>query len=189
VVQRASKEAAKGALSAAKEQVPPGELVNRAKDVTKGVAEGAADAVPQITSQFLNQCNRDRRAIGHVARQVADDAVGGALAATVQEADRALGPDGDGPLARTLAATLEKTTAASMRGLVTQIHLDPQTVEQLTAAGMRGAVSELPLHFRVWPYVLVFILGGFATFICGLGLTLLYLLFENKRDHRLAPGA
>jgi hypothetical protein len=37
--------------------------------------------------------------------------------------------------------------------------------------------------------VLVFILGGFATFICGLGLTLLYLLFENKRDHRLASGA
>jgi len=182
VVQNASKAAAKGAVKGVQQQLSPGELVDRAKDLTKGVADGVADAAPRITSQILNQVSVNRQAVGQVARQASDAAVTGALDATARKMGETLGPRADRPLAESLAAMTEKTTAAATRGVVTELRPDPMTIETLTAAVVRGAVSELHFHVSIWPLVLAFTLGGISTLFCGLGLLLLYLLFERRHQ-------
>lgn len=180
VVQNASKDAVKGAMKGVQQQLSPGDLVNRAKDLTKGVADGVADAAPRITSQVLNQASVNRKAIGQVARQASDAAVAGALDATTRQLGESLGPSADRPLAATLTAMAEKTTAAATRGVVAELRPDSRTMETLTAAVVRGAVSELHFHVSIWPLILAFTLGGISTLLCGLGLMLVYLLFERR---------
>jgi len=179
IVQSASKDAAKGAIKGVQQEMNSGELVKGAKEVTKSMIQGAADAAPLVTSQIANQANVNKKAIGKVARQVSTEAVAGAFGATVREVDEALGQKGDGPLATALVAMTERMMAAAVRGIVAEGRMDPATAEKLTAAAVRGATSEM--HFSVWPLVLAFFLGGLSTFLFGFGLMLLYLLFQRKR--------
>lgn len=181
LVQKASKEATKGALKGAQQELNSGQFVNNAKQVTKGIIDGIADSAPLMTSQILNQANVNKKTIGKVARQISSDAVSGALSTSVKEVNQALGEKGDGPLADTLSATAERVTQAAMRGVVAEIHLDPATTERLAASVVRGAVSEIHFNFRPWPLVLAFVLGSVSTLLCGIGLMLLYLLFQRRR--------
>lgn len=181
VVQSASKDAAKGMIKGVKQELAAPEVPNTAKQMTKEMVRGVADEAPLVTSQIANQANVNRKAIGKVARQVSSDAVAGAFGATVSEVNEALGEQGDGKLAVTMAATAEKVTAASIRGLVSEIRVDPKTMESLSAAAVRGAASEMHFNIPVWSFLLAFILGGVATLLCGVGLMLLYLLFQRRR--------
>src|SRR5262245_52685772 len=117
VVQKASKDAAKGAIKGVQQELNTGELVQGAKEVTKGMVDGISNAVPMMTSQILKQTDVNKKAIGHVARQVSTQAVSGALGAAVHEMDESLGRKGDGPLAEAIAATSERVTAAAVRGI------------------------------------------------------------------------
>jgi hypothetical protein len=187
IVQKASKEAAKGLVKGIEQEIQSPQIVEGAKQVTKGMVDGVANAVPLVASQVTNQANTNRKALGNVARQVTSDAASGMLGATVKEVTRALGPKADGPLADTLTATSERLTSANVRALVAELKPDPATYEKLSAAMVRGAVSEMNFNFSVWPLVLAFVLGGLSTLLFGFGLMLLYLLFQRRREH--APEA
>ncbi len=187
LVQKAGKNAAKGAVKGAAEAVDTGEVTRGAKQVVKSVLDGAADAVPMVTSQIVNQANVNKKTIGKVARQVTTEAVAGALGASLAEMHQALGAHGDGPLADTLAATTERIAAAFVRGASSEMHLRANDsleseTEKITAAAVRGAASEMHFKFSVWPLVLAFIGGAISTLLCGFGLMFLYLLFQKKRS-------
>lgn len=189
VVENASKNAIKGAVKGVGQEISSGNLTMGAKQVTKGMVDGVADAVPLVTSQMANQANVNKKAIGNVARQVSADAVSGAVDATAQKLDKALGENGDGPLANTLTATTQRVTAAAARGFVQELRIEPAAAEKLSAAAVRGAMSEIHLDFRVWPIALAFVLGGVSTLFCGLGLMLLYILFQRKHVAVETPKA
>lgn len=190
LVEKASKNAAKGVLKGAAQEINTEEVVRGAKEVTKSVIQGAADAAPQVTSQIANQANVNRKALGRVARQVTSDAVSGAVDVTMSEVQRELGPHGDGPLAVALTATTERLVAGMVRGVRSEAHFSPPDnlearMERLTAAVVRGAASQM--SFSVWPYVLAFVIGGISTLLCGVGLMLLYLLFQRRRASSVEP--
>ena len=81
IVQRASKDAVKGAVEGAKKELQSPEVPKSAKQLTKSVAEGVADAVPLVTSQAVNQANVNRKTMGKVAREVSGDAAAGMVGA------------------------------------------------------------------------------------------------------------
>lgn len=184
IVQNASKDVAKGAIKGLQQEMNSPGLVNSAKQVTKGMVDGMADAAPLVTSQVANQANLNRKAIGNVARQVTVDAAAGMMGVTMHEMKRELGAKGDGPMADTVVALSERMTTANIRALASELRPDPATVEKLTAASVRGAMSEMNFNFHlpVWPLALAFALGGLSTLLCGVGLMLLYILFQRRRD-------
>src|SRR5262249_31855408 len=98
LVQKASKDAVKGAAKGVEQEVSTGNLATGAKEVAKAMTDGLANSVPIVTSQIANQANVNRKAIGNVAREVSSDAVGGAMSATLREVSGSLGKSGDGPL-------------------------------------------------------------------------------------------
>jgi hypothetical protein len=182
VVQSASKDVAKGAVKGLQQELNSGTIIEGAKQVTKGAVDGISAAAPTVTSQLIKQTNLNRKAISNVARTVSQQAVAGAVVSTTTELQEALGKDGDGPLAKTMAASAEKIMAATVRGVVAGLPpADGSTTEKLAAAAMRGARSEVHVNFPVGSFVLAFVLGGFSTLLCGFGLMMLYLLFQKHR--------
>lgn len=187
VVQNASKDMVKGAIKGAKQEIQSPEVPPAAKNIVKSMADGMAESMPLITSQMANQANVNRKAIGKTARQVTSDAVGGALDATVRGVGAALGKDGEGPLAESLTAATEKNVAAAIRGFKSEMNLSEMddkvaaSTEKIAAAAVRGAMSQIHVSFPFWSFLLVFLLGGFATLACGFGLTLCYVLFQRRR--------
>jgi hypothetical protein len=159
IVEKAGKDAGKGAVKGVQQELSADQLTKGAKQVTKGVMDGAADAAPMVTSQIVNQANVNKKAMGKVARQVSGQAVAGVLDVAGSEMFEALGEKGDGPFANTMVAMTER----------------------LTAAIVRGVKSETDFHVPVWPYVLAFVAGAISTFLCGFGLVLLYVLFQRRR--------
>ena len=182
IVQNASKDAVKGAVKGVQQELNQGETVQGAKQMAKGMIDGVSNAVPTMTSQMVNQANVNRKAMGQVAGRVSADAAAGAVGATVSALDKALGKNGEGPLADTMAATNEKVVAAVVRGIKSEIQVDGKTTEQLTAAAVRGAMSEMHFNISVWPIVLAVILGGLSTLLFGVGLMVLYMLFQKRRE-------
>ena len=151
--------------------------------VTKGMIDGASAALPTMTSQVLKQSSLNRKAIGNVTRTMTQEAVAGVMTTSTKELQEALGKEGDGPLATTMAATSERVMEATVRGVVAAIPpADPAKTEQLAAAAMRGAMSQVHFNFPVGTFVLAFVLGGFSTLLCGFGLMMLYLLFQKHRN-------
>ena len=159
IIKQAGKDATKGTVEAVKESLDTRQLTKGAKQVTKGVLDGVSNAVPLIGSQVAHQADANKKMIGGVAEEVSQDAVKGVFGASVTEVNSALGAHGDGPLADTLAATTER----------------------LTASAVRGATSQLHFGFSVWPLVLAFVIGGVSTLFCGIGLMLLYMLFQRRQ--------
>ena len=79
--------------------------------------------------------------------------------------------------------------AATVRGLVAGLApADGATVERLSAAAVRGARSEIHVNFPIGSLVLAFVLGGFSTLLCGFGLMMLYLLFQKHRPATPSPA-
>jgi len=189
LVQKASKEAVKGAVKGVGQEINSADITRGAKQVTKGMIDGVSDAVPTVTSQMVNQANVNKKAIGKVARQVSTEAVQGAVGASVREMNQALGKSGDGPLVDTLAATGEKVTAAVVRAIIAEARMDPVTAEKLSAAFVRGARSEMQFNFSIWPLALAFVLGGLSTVLCGFMLMLLYILFQRRRGVEVVETA
>ncbi|MFO0579476.1 MAG: hypothetical protein U1A78_36225 [Polyangia bacterium] len=193
IVQRASKDAVKGAVEGAKKELQSPEVPKSAKQLTKSVAEGVADAVPLVTSQAVNQANVNRKTMGKVAREVSGDAAAGMVGAITRKVNEAV-VNGDGKVGDAMAETTEKVTAAAVRGMTSQLQFDPgdpklrdamaATTERIAAAAVRGATSEMHFNFRVWPLVLAFILGGLSTVLCSGGVLLLYLLAVRLRAAR-----
>lgn len=164
VVQGASKDAAKGAIKGvAQELNNSGNLVHGAKQVTKGVVDGVSDALPQATSQIVNQANVNKKAMGKVARTVTSQAVAGAVDATVDQVNRALGEDADGKLAENMAAMTEKMAAALVRGVRSELPDPPR------------------IQINPWPMVLGVVIGAFSTLFCAGAMLLLYLAFQRRR--------
>ena len=126
--------------------------------------------------------NLNRKAIGNVARQVTVDAAAGVMGVTMHEMNKAIGPKGDGPMADSMVALSERMTTTSVRAMVNELRPDPATMEKMMAASVRGAMSEMHFNFSVWPLVLAFALGGISTLLCGVGLMLLYMLFQRRRE-------
>ncbi len=191
IVQKASKDVAKGAIKGAQQELNSEELIQGAKQVTKAMVDGAANAAPLVTSQVVKQTDINRKTVGKIARQVSSDAVVGAVGATVHEVDAALGKNAEGPLADTMTATSERVTAGIVRGVVSELHIDGTTTEKIAAAAVRGAVSEMHFNVPVWSFLLAFVAGSVATLLCGVGLLLLYILFQRRRGPILVtnPGA
>lgn len=182
IVQNASKDAAKGMVKGVQQELNSPNMVNSAKQITKGMVDGMADAAPLVTSQIANQANLNRKAIGNVARQVTVDAAAGVMGVTMHEMNKAIGPKGDGPMADSMVALSERMTTTSVRAMVNELRPDPATMEKMMAASVRGAMSEMHFNFSVWPLVLAFALGGISTLLCGVGLMLLYMLFQRRRE-------
>lgn len=189
IVQSASKDAAKGMVKGMQQELNTGTVIDGAKQVTKGMLDGVATAVPTVTSQVVKQSNINRKQIGNVARTVSADAVSGVMDTGVHELREALGKHGDGPLAETMAATSERLMAATVRGIVAEARMDPATAESLSAAMVRGAMSQVHFQIPVWTYMVAFMLGCFSTLICGVGLMLLYMLFQRRRPVELTTSA
>lgn len=193
IVQKASKDAVKGAVEGAKKELQSPEVPRSAKQLTKSVAEGMAEAVPLMTSQAVNQANVNRKTMGKVAREVSGDAAAGMVGAITRKVNEAV-VNGDGRVTEAMAETTEKVTAAAVRGVTSQLSFDPAdpklrdamaaTTERIAAAAVRGATSEMHFNFRVWPLVLAFLLGGIATVLCSGGVLLLYLLALRLRAAR-----
>jgi hypothetical protein len=181
VVQSASKDAAKGAVKGVQQELNTGTMIEGAKQVTKGMVDGMSAAVPTVTSQLVKQSNINRKQIGAVTRTVTSSAVSGVMTSGTQEIQEALGKRGDGPLAETLAATSERVTAATVRGIIAEARMDPATAEALAAATVRGALSQVQFRIPVWSYMVAFMLGCFSTLVCGVGLMVLYMLFQRRR--------
>ncbi len=189
IVQTATKNAAKGVIKGVQQELNSPALVEGVKKATKGVIDGVAAAAPLVTSQIANQANKNRKAIGHVARQVSADAASGMMSVTMREMKQAFGAKGDGPMADALVATSARLTTATMRAMVAELRPDPASIEKTTAASVRGARSELHFNFSVWPLVLALALGGVSTLLCGVGLMLLYVLFQRRRAVVAEPAA
>lgn len=162
VVKNASQDAAKGIVQGVKEEVGKTDVNKGAKDVGKGFTTGAADAVPALTNQMIKQAKQDRKAIGQVARTMTTQAVAGVVDVTNQNLLEQLGKDGDGPMANAMVGMAERVSAAIVRGASSEMHFK---------------VSYPP----VWPLALAFVIGGFSTLVFGIGLMLLYILFQRKR--------
>lgn len=162
IVENAGKEATKGVVKGVQQAVDTGNLTRGAKQVTKGVIDGAADAAPLVTSQIANQANINKKAIGKVARQVAGDAAAGAIGATASQMQRSIGEDGEGPMADAMVALTERTAAALVRGI-------------------RSELPDYKIHIPVWTYVLAFGAGALSVLVSCAGIFLLYLLFSRRR--------
>lgn len=189
IVQSASKNAAKGIVKGMQQELNTGTVIEGAKQVTKGMLDGVSAAAPTVTSQIVKQANVNRKEIGNVARTVTANAVSGGMTTGVNQIQDALGKNGDGPLADTMAATSERVMAATVRGIVSEVRMDPKTAEALSAAAVRGAMSQMQFHIPVWSYTVVFMLGCFSTLVCGVGLMLLYSLFQRRRPVELTNTA
>lgn len=188
IVQSASKDAAKGLVKGMQQELNSGTVIEGAKQVTKGMLDGVATAVPTVTSQVVKQSNINRKEIGNVARTVTADAVSGVMDSGVHQLREALGKNGDGPLADTMAATSERLMAATVRGIVAEAHINPATAEALSAAAVRGAMSQMHFQIPVWSYMVAFMLGCFSTLLCGVGLMILYMLFQRRRPVELTTS-
>jgi hypothetical protein len=151
IVQNASKDAAKGAINAAEQNLDAGKVAKGAKQVGKGVLDSAADAAPLLESQLFHQADKNKRLVGNLAGQVTRDV----MVAGTEEMERALGSDGKGPLANAMTATAERVTDAALRGVVAQL--------------------------SGWTLVAAFVLGGLSTLLFGGALLLLYLAFTRRR--------
>ena len=55
VVQNAGKDMVKGAVKGAQQEINAGDVTRGAKQITKGVLDGAADEAPLITSQLATR--------------------------------------------------------------------------------------------------------------------------------------
>jgi hypothetical protein len=188
IVQNASKDAAKGAVKGVQQEMNNPELVKGAKEMAKGMVDGVSNAVPTMTSQMINQTNVNRKALGNVARTVTKEAVAGVINESTHSMEAALGKDAEGPLATTLVASTEKVTAAVVRGLASEIKVDPATAEKLSAAAVRGAMSEIHVQIPVWSMLIAFVLGGFASLLLGGGLMVLFMLFQRRRAVAVEPA-
>jgi hypothetical protein len=186
VVENASKGAARGAVKGVQQELNTGTMIEGAKQVTKGMLDGVANAVPTVTSQIVKQSNVNRKQLGNVARTVTGEATSGLISSSARELQESLGKNGDGPLADTMAATSERVMAATVRGIVTEARIDPATAQNLAAAAMRGALSEVHFQIPVWTYLIAFLLGSFSTLLCGVGLMVLYMLFQRRRTEVVA---
>lgn len=170
IVQNASKEATKGAVKGLAQEANSANLVQGAKQVTKGMIDGVSDAAPQVTSQIVKQANVNKATMGKVARTVSGQAVAGAVDATASGLTRALGEDGDGKLADAMAAVTEKVAAALVRGIKSEIQ-----------------VPEIKIS--PWPMVIGVLIGAFSSLFCAAGLLLLYLAFQHRRPAAPAQPA
>ena len=168
ITEKVGKGAVKGAVKAVKEQIDVGDVTQGAKQVTKGVMDGAADAAPLVTSQIVNQANVNKKAMGKVARTVTAQAVAGAVDSGAAEMVDAIGKKGDGPMADAMVAMTERLTAAIVRGV-------------------KSETPDIKLDIPVWKYVIAFVLGGVSTFITAMGMLLLYIAFARRRER--APAA
>jgi hypothetical protein len=168
ISEKMGKGAVKGAVQGAKEQVNVGDVTQGAKQVTKGVLDGAADAAPLITSQIVNQANVNKKAMGKTARTVTGQAVAGAVDSGTSSMVEAIGPDGDGPMANAMVGMTERLTAAIVRGI-------------------KAESPDVKLEIPVWTYAVFFALGGLSTFLLFMGMLLLYLAFSRRTA--LVPAA
>lgn len=168
ITEKAGKGIAKGAVKGAEQELDADKITKGAKQVTKGVLDGAADAAPMVTSQIANQANVNKKALGKVARQVTADAVAGAMGTTEAEIKKEIGKGGEGPMADALVALTERLTAAVVRGIKSE--------------------TDVQVHIPTWTFVLAFVAGGVSTFVCGLGLLLLYIAFQRRRVPVATPA-
>ena len=163
IVQNASKEAAKGAVRGVAQEANSGNLVNGAKQVTKGMMDGVSDAAPQMTSQIVNQANVNKKTMGKVARTVTGQAVAGAVDAGASSLSQALGADADSKVADAMVALTERMAAALVRGIKSE------------------ADVKIHVDANPWMIVLGVGIGAAATLVCSAGMLLLYLAFTRRR--------
>lgn len=142
--QEAGKQAAQGAIAGAGEKADHPKGQQQLEKATEGVSQGAlrgtlqqledpdqrqqlraliADvagtAARQATAGALAQANTPAQRAA--AAQLAREAAQGAAQAFVAVLSQQLGPDGDGPLARTIAASGERIAGASARGVSAEV--------------------------------------------------------------------
>jgi hypothetical protein len=110
-VEPISRQATRGALEAVEEQA-------RKREETPGIP-AAHKAAQAAVAGSLQQLSEPQQAAE--LRQVAAQVTGTATAVLTRQLERALGPDGEGPLGRSLAATTQRVTAAAIEAWTAQL--------------------------------------------------------------------
>lgn len=139
IVEGAAKDATKGVTQGVKENVNSGDVKKGVSEVTKGAIKGAKD-----------ELNADKKGLGDAVSAITSNVT----TKIYTDLEAQLGPNGDGPLATSLAETTRKVTAAAVQGVVSQI----------------------PLMFIVLAFV-----GGAAAVLLGGLAVFLVMMFRARR--------